>query len=264
MFNNPEKECLNKLDNIENEADKEIELTKIKDFLRIVADKMQQEGVPVRSNCRIEIDAFKHIYSASEIERDKQYIARIEEPSEKSRGEQLEMLKTALFNKFLSKSFITVRASRFDDIANKADNIIIDRISGNIVCALDEVGEISGSRFETKKEQVLAKNKEGGVLLKYALRVDNGQIKPSATIKGLPLFYLALPQNHICDGIKAFTPSYHEHSSYEQRLFNYFMSSIHTQIATIELNQNLDDGLKKRLDSFKKILKESVQKPAIK
>ena len=266
IFGNPEKVFLNK----ERQEEGEEDIKKLKEFLRLTAEKLEKEGVPVRPNCRIEMDKFNEIYDAEEIGRDKQEISRIESligaketTPEQHLGEQLEMLKTGIFNKFLPDSFVTARASRFDDVKNGADNVIIDRLSENIVCALDEVGEIQGARFEAKKSQVLHKNNKGGVFLKYALAVKDGQIIPSRAIQNIPIFYLALSPEYTRKGIQAFISSTDKSASdYEKKIFDYFISSIDTQIKAIELNLDLEKNLKKRVEGFKNIINQLKEKPA--
>jgi len=253
--------------NVEKEEGEENVKT-LKEFLRLTAEKLEKDGVPVRSNCRIEMDQFDKIYSIQEIEKDKKEISRIEflvgaeeSAPEKHLGEQLEMLKTGIFNKFLPDSFVTARASRFDDIKNGADNVIIDRLSGNIVCALDEVGEIQGARFEEKKSQVLRKNQKGGIFLKYALAAKDGQIIPSQAIQNIPIFYLALSREHVRKGIQEFVSSIDKPpSDYERKIFDYFISSIDTQIKAIELNLNLEKTLRKRVEGFKNTISQIRQK----
>ena len=248
---NPEKALLRTIEREEEEES----LENLREFLKQASEKMRKEGVPVRPNCRIEMDEFKEVYDVREIERDKQEIQKWEETSKRRLGEQLEMLKTGVFNKFLPDNFVAVRASRFDDIKNSADNVVIDRQSGSVVCALDEVGEIQGERFEEKKEQVLDKNNKGGVILKYALTVKDGQIMPSRAVQGIPIFYLALSPEFIRRGIREFISSPDKPpSDYERKIFDYFISSIDTQIKAIELNRNLKKALRERIKYFKKAI----------
>ncbi len=263
MFINPEKACLGKIEREEGQR----ALENLKEFLRHRAGQLRQEGVPVRSNCRIEMDDFMDIYGAQEIEQDKKEITRIEsavgvtgQAAEKQSGEKLEMLKTGIFNKFLSDHLVTVRASRFDDIKNGADNVMINRQSGSIVCAFDEVGEIRGARFEEKKEQVLKKNHRGGINLKYALTVQDGKIMPSKAIDSVPIFYLALSPEYIQKGIQEFVSSADKPpSDYERKIFDYFISALDAQIKALELNPGLKVSLKKRMQNFKATISQIKQ-----
>jgi len=270
MFKKPETAFLHKEDKEIEHQKAEEDAKTLKELLRLVAKELKQEGIPVRDNCRIEMDEFSDIYNVKEIERDKQEVSRIESlvdtkkiTPEQRLGEQLEMLKTGIFNKFLPDNFVTTRASRFDDIKNGADNVIIDRLNGNLVCALDEVGEIKGARFEAKKSQVLHKNNKGGIFLKYALAIKNGQIVPSRAIQNIPIFYLALSPEHVRKGVQAFISSADKPpSDYEKKIFDYFISSIDAQIKAVELNSNLEKNLKKRVENFQDTINQIKEKLA--
>jgi len=79
-------------------------MKKLMTFLEIAAKAMQKEGAPVKSDCRIDLEAFKNCYPAEVLSRDRQRAARIqkewqEKSTDKERvGEKLEMLKTAITN----------------------------------------------------------------------------------------------------------------------------------------------------------------------
>ena len=191
---------------------------KLEYFIREIAEKAKDEGVPLTLDCRIDMKAFVPPYTPQDIESDRELVegyGRKWQEKEKAKGlkmgEKLEMLKTAIFYKFLSEDFIIVRTSRYDDIINKVDNLIIEKETGSPVCAFDEVSEISGSRFEEKKAKVLERNIKGGGKLKYGLtlkKYEKGKAKLTlGEISSLPVFYLALPERHIEEGVKNLIPS---------------------------------------------------------
>jgi hypothetical protein len=74
-----------------------------------------------------------------------------------SDGERFEVLKTIVFYKFLNEKFIIVRTSSYDDVQNHVDNLIVEKETGNIVCAFYEVSAISGPEFIKKQERFLKK-----------------------------------------------------------------------------------------------------------
>jgi len=140
---------------------------KLENFIKRTAENLQREGVPVTEDCRIDISAFSKVYSENVIERDKKLIKEYEsqwypglseEEIKKERlkidGEKLERSKNVIFAKNLGKDFIVVRTSLYDDIKNKVDNLILEKETGNLVCALDEVADISEQRLEEKKNKV--------------------------------------------------------------------------------------------------------------
>ena len=248
---------------------------KIKKILELVREKLISEGVPADENCRIQMDApgFEGVYPKEEILDDKIRLKRIEkkwqegnEPTEKidKEGEQLEILKTALFNKFLGKKVLIVRTSLYDDVINHVDNLMIDKETGKTLCAFDEVGTNIGPIFTEKMVKVLKINtEERGVKLKYGLKLEK-EINNENKIKlgrrdNLPIFYLALPSLQIKEAIKNAEPSLEKFSDYEKKVFEYFYFSLISQVKALNLEKNLSEEIVKDLTpSFLK--KEHLEK----
>ncbi len=252
---------------LETEQEKEIGEEKLKEFILEIGEKLKVEGVPLTDNCRIDAKEFQGIYSKKEIENDQERVNNCEKKwqkelgAEKSKrdGEKLEMLKTALFYKFLGGNFIVVRSSTYDDIENKVDNIILEKKTGNLVCAFDEVSDISGNEYKAKKHKVSMRNIEkGGAQLKYGLKLEKNKENQIKLILGkvtkIPILYIALDKKNINKGIEELIPSFEKKSNYEKKLWNYFVASFNAQIQALELleKHDLDPALKNRLDNFHK------------
>jgi hypothetical protein len=236
------------------QAPREESAEKLKNLEKQISERLNAEGVPVDDDCRIRMDVFNGVYPAEHIKEDIKLTEAREKKykigNEGSDGENFEVLKTIIFNKFLGNDFIVARASLFDDFINRVDNVILDKKTGNLVCALDEVADISGSEFEKKKGEVLNRNmKENENMLKYGLRMENGKIAP-ARAEHFPLFYLALPHNHIREAVNKIAPSLEEKSEYEKDLFSYFLASINLQIKTLKLYPHLGKPLKTSISLF--------------
>lgn len=239
------------LNNYEKPKEK---IEKLEFFLKKLSENLKKEGFPIKENCRIsekdyifkeekvskyflkKEEALK-IYSQEKIkedqnkvlEREKEWFQEekeeiIEQKRKQKTGEQFEMLKTAILNKFLSDKFYIIRASLYDDIFNKVDNIIIEKESGKTICAFDEIGDINSERFLEKKEKILLKNKEG-VNLKYGLKIQEGKLLLGET-KNLPIFYLAFDFNHFEKVLKEFSESEDSFSECEKKAFDFFMTLI--------------------------------------
>lgn len=241
----------------ENEKVRELEL-----FLKETSESLKKEGVPVNADCRIDENGFDKIYSKEEIRRDTSRMERYkkdwgnEENRKEFDGEKLEMLKTALFHKFMNKDFIVVRASRTDDKDNKVDNVILDRKTGEIVSAFDEVSEIKGERYEKKANNIMEENCRG-VFLKYGLALDPERKIILQKSNHIPLFYLALPKRYLEDGIKNFQKE--KFSDYEEKLFDYFILSIKTQIKGMELKSTIPSDIQEKLKRFSESLKNCLK-----
>ena len=230
------------------------------------SETLNKKGAPVDPDCRVDID--KGMYPEKTIETSKRVVREfnqkwykglteeeIKEERLKRSGEQLEMLITVIFNKFLGSDFVVVRSASYDDIRNKIDTLILNIKTGDIVCAFDEVGATSGYKFEKKKELILEKNRKK-LLTQYGLSVDeNGEIIICPQ-KNFPLFYLALSERNIKTAMRELSPSIDESSEFEKKLFDYFISSIDAQIKNLKLERGLHYECKKQLLAFEKTFKE--------
>jgi len=240
---------------------------RVKVFLTELAGRLRQEGLPIDDDCRIDMRA-TDAYNVSEVKSDLRVVNEWEQHwaqeefgtddlveyranQEKSDGERLERLKTAILNKFLGKEFIIVRASRYDDIKNSVDNVIIDRQTNEVVCALDEVGDMNSRNFDEKKAKVLEKNQHGGVNLKYSLGLNPLQQEGQS---GSPLFLIALPSDRIKEGLRNFSADLAEPSLYEKRLFDFWVSLLVAQAKSFYLDRGLDTKMIQAIQRFEKTL----------
>lgn len=205
MFN-PEREI------IKNEENKE---------RKVLVNKIKKETfelikdiVPIDENLRIDIEKYSDIYSQDEIDKDRQRVNKLkskfedERESQSRSGEILEILKTYLFNKFMSEKFICVRTSEYDDYFSHIDNVIIDKNNGEVLCAIDNTSDINSKRFSEKKNFVLECNINGGITIKYCLKIDEGKIN-LAKGEGIPLILIAVPDpflNKILDSMMSNNP----------------------------------------------------------
>jgi hypothetical protein len=238
-------------------------IEKLINFLGRVAQELRSEGVPVNDECRIDIDAFKQIYGNEAIKKTVKKIEdfkfqhgiqnRIEDKSAEP-GEQLEMLTTGIFHKFLKNDFLIVRSSEYDDFKYGVDNFIIDKNSGDIICAFDETSSLS----DEKKNEVLDKNivREGG-RLQYGLKIENGKLilgpQPS-----IPIFYLVLSRKSIKKGVRKFVPSLETKSDFEKTIFHFFGETIKIQLNDLlEFEKaGIKMGIKEKLPKLKKIVEK--------
>lgn len=245
--------------------------------LEVIARELRKERIPVTDECRIEMRAFEALYGEKAISLDEARIEKLEkgwsrgdrrEEAERlrlhTRGEQLEILKTAVLHKNLGSQFIVVRSSRHDDIKNKVDNLLLDRNTGSLVCAFDEVASASGYDFEKKRTRVLERNaSERGARLKYCLGLERKGDVMGLQLKGedhVPVFYLALSEDYIKKGIQDLLPDMTRQSETEKKLFGYFMAALKLQLSELELRQErLAPELRLKLSGFGQFLRDLRQ-----
>jgi len=166
------------------------------------------------------------------------------------------LLKTAVFNKFLGQKFIVTRTNLADDIDRGVDNLILERQTGNVVCAFDEVTDITGKTYQDKVAKILEKNVESdGANLKYGLGIDEKTKKVIAKgVQNIPIFYLALPGQYVKNAISHFEPNLK--SEQEEKLLSYFLSSLQTQIKALDLRMlSVHPEVRTKIEKFNLALK---------
>ncbi len=226
-------------------------LESLKKFLEQSSKELSKLGFPVDEENRIDYNSpyFREIYPLKEraykkaclVEKRKAILTEHEWSSEeekiKTRGEQFEMLKTALFSKFL-EDFYVLRTSKYDDVIHHLDNILIDKETGRVVCAIDEVTvKYEDKRLREKERKILDMNFRGGGCLDFGLEVKTEAGKPKikvAKLQKIPVFYLPLSFRAVEEGIKEFIPSKDKYSAKEVEIFAFLIRKLSTQIQKIK------------------------------
>jgi len=240
---------------IESIETRKEEVGKLRRLLGDIRDILKRQGIDVDENCRIDINTFEDVYESKEINKDQECVEEVyggKDDKLLTDGERFEALKTIVFYKFLNKKFIVTRTAPYDDAQNHVDNLIVEKETGDIVCAFDEVSAISSPEFIKKQERFLRNNINGAKVKYGILSTKDGLIK--GKIENIPIFYLALPPERINEGIKNLT-SLEEISDYEEKLWAYFVATLQSQIARLKL-ENLNEILKHRLLEFEKNIKK--------
>ncbi len=254
-----------------SERETEEKVKKLRKFIENAAAADRKEGVPVDTEGRVDMRAFRGLYADVEKDRANVQMWFKEEFSKKQPGqsegqftrdgEKLELLIHAILYKNLRSEYIVARSALFDDIHGGIDNGLFDKETGSPICVFDDVGDTNDERYRDKQSGVKKLNLEkGGADLKYGLRMENvggkKKIVPSA-VSNIPIFYIALPKVMIDRGLKEFAPSPTEQSEFEKKLFEYILKAMMIQIKDLEvymhsgrLNQNLSD----RIAAFKKTI----------
>ncbi|MDD3614417.1 MAG: hypothetical protein PHF40_01715 [Candidatus Pacebacteria bacterium] len=252
---------LNNIPQSENSREK-IGLENIEATLKENAAELRKMGIPVDDESRLQIEGFKN-YPKEMLIKDKIAEDRFKERfgfehRSEQVGEQFEKLKTALLQKSLKKKFVVCRTAFFDDVVNGVDNIILDRQSGNIVCALDEVCDVHSKRYEEKRAKVLEINRIGGAKINYGIELEpkTHKIKLSP-ISEIPLFFLGLNDQNVKKIVKQFEKD--KTSEMEKNIIRFFAESMKQQA---ELFLNVcpkNTAFTQRLRDFQKTLTEFNQ-----
>ena len=196
-----------------------------------------------------------------EFKKDKKKVKELEkkwhkEEKEKNFGELWEKAKTVILNKIIGTEFIVVRASKHDDYENGVDNIIIDKETGNVVCAFDEVSAEEGTEKEAEKSaKVEGKNKEGGATIKYGITVNEENKIIKKEIKNIPVFYLRLSGRDLVKLLHKMDYESEEPSEIELNVFDSLTNSLKEQLGELKNKDIPKDKNKEEVEAMMNNLK---------
>lgn len=253
----------------------ESDIAKLNKFIAKVAEEYRSEGIPVgydgrideAANTRARADSYFDIpKEAGKSEAERFGIAAERKPEKMgpSEDEKLDMLSYAIFVKNLDDKFVVARSSQYDSMNNNASIIILERETGNLVCAFNEVAEVGTDRYKRRADFVHDLNLRKGTSLKYGIgsEMNGGERKITlGPVENIPVFYLALPSSQLKGGMKEFVPEAGNQSEFERKLFLFFLASINAQIKGLEINEDrLNPTVKNRMAAFKKVIESQENK----
>lgn len=165
-------------------------------------------------------------------------------------GSLAEQAVTALLAKVLQKQFLVVRTAKYDDYANHVDQLVVNRETGDVVCAFDEVSGIdAGDRVKEKDRRVLGLAMRNGTRIKYGLTFSGGKVMKRA-FDHVPTFRLAIDRAELDQLIRALTSETGtEVSDGERDMFNQLVASLESQRTRL-MHERLPAPMLARLEQF--------------
>ena len=155
-----------------------------------------------RYNCSADNERTQKFYKDEYgIETPEGIVAKHREKKEASKSNQAEMIITALLHKVLKERFLVVRASVFDDYKHGIDNLILDKETGAVICAFDEVLENEGDKERgamKKIEKIKRIAVKGGTEAKYGVALKEQKLVRSSA-RNIPVFYLTLESKDLIE-----------------------------------------------------------------
>ena len=169
---------------------------------------------------------------------------------EKNPANIAEIATTLLFDKVLRDEFIVMRASAYDDYENGADQLIIDKRTGAVICGLDDavLGSFDKDQ-DIKKHKIDAKMKHGGARIEYGATVSAGKLARQK-LENIPIFYFNLNKAELSSLLKSLTSDAPELSEAERSTYAGLISSLSAQAEQYGADQTLRVELKNNLKSF--------------
>lgn len=182
-------------------------------------------------------------------------LRRRRENIEKSKSGQMEMATTALLVKILGDRFLVVRSATYDDY-NGVDNIILNKQTGEAVCAFDEVHEGGKGELTSDKEKKMKKIARGeGAEISYGMNLEGGQLR-RAKMKNVPVFYLSLKReelDNLLDNMN-FDPG-SQATDVENEIFSKLLKSLRQQQQELLKDRKVSSAIvQRKLVSFGRLL----------
>jgi len=195
---------------------------------------------------------YKDEYGADTEEK---ILAQWRENKSREKNVQMEMAITALLSQKLGDEFLVVRTAPYDDYENGGDNLILDRVTREVVGAFDEVHEGGdGSRMEGKKEKIRTIAKNGGANIRYGLKLEKGKIG-RAKLQGVPVFYLGLDSSTLMELVQALSDG---DTVKTDAIFKTLLTSLEEQRAELGKYTRVPE-FHRRLTAFRRSLSRLTQ-----
>ena len=250
----------NRLDELlENISEKTNEEYKV----AVNEEKKECETKLVNPDCTIRINSHRKKeggqYKNEELRKDKEYIKKLEKEWDEEREEEgiekdkygnlVEKTTIIILDKIIGEKFIVVRASRYDDCINGVDTVIVDKESGNVVCAIDEV---KARKATEKFKKVRKKNSEGGATIKYGITVDDGKLIKKS-IENIPIFYFRVSGKDLVNILKEMMKpdNSEEPSKIELKVFSRLIDSFKNQFRELENKNIIEDENKEGVEAMR-------------
>lgn len=191
-------------------------------------------------------------------------VERWREEKAKNKNGLMEMAVTGLFHKILKDDFLVVRASAYDDYNKNGgvDNIIVNKSTGEAICAFDEVHEGgAGERTGEKIKKIKEVASRGGAKVRYGIKLENGKLVRSE-MTTLPVFYLGLKSaelenllaNMNCDPDSKVTDT-------EYQVFAQLTASLKEQKQILD-GTNASPVVRNKLETFENLLADFEDRSA--
>ncbi len=176
---------------------------------------------------------------------------------EKNPANVAEIATTLLFDKVLSDDFIIVRASAHDDYENGADQLIVDKRTGAVICGLDDViGHNGDDGGEKKKKKIDDKMKSGGARIRYGVAMNDSQLERKS-LRHVPIFYFSLSKPELNSLLESLVSGSSDISVAEKAVYEKLVSSLLSQAgeygADVSLHPELKDNLRSLAPSLEKM-----------
>jgi|WetSurMetagenome_2_1015567.scaffolds.fasta_scaffold69470_3 hypothetical protein len=188
------------------------------------------------------------------VETDEEVIEEFKKEKLGDKSKQMEMIALSVLYKVLKEKYIVVHSSVYDDYENGMDNILVDKETGDVICAFDELhNNPRGTRYDEKMEKVIKAAKTGGKTIRYGFTIENKKIA-ERPMRNLPIFMLSLTDIQLNDAIRDVSLSTKGSPNKEEiKIMHIFIENLRFQLEEIRKNK-LPDQISGNLNKFEQFL----------
>ena len=195
---------------------------------------------------RVNPTAFRKYYAREKLENDDRAVTKSSNGIAEDRlgisrtdavneniSSDFEQLVPILFTKVFGEKIAAFRASRYDDLKNGVDNILLDRETGDVVCAIDEIVISSSHTVETyrKKKEKVRKRSAVGVKIDYGYQIGpDGTAVPESRYADCPLLCLGIKRDDFLKVISRVSDSFTDSSTYDKMVCSVFLRQMIAQL----------------------------------
>ncbi|MFZ2188189.1 MAG: hypothetical protein WAV73_01330 [Candidatus Moraniibacteriota bacterium] len=257
----------NKLDNLLEAQSVTNEEEPVKALTFVDADKERIRNKNIEFSAADNPSTQLHYIDEFGVKNDENIVDNVIEQFKKNNEKKLSFLLEkaviALFYRLLDAEFMVMRSSTYDDYFNGIDNVIVNRKTGAVICAIDEVhSEIDGERLSDKIQKVERIAKDDGATLKYGVMLKKdastgAQKLVKRPIENIPVFYIGLSAEELKSLLSGMNYDVNgKINQIEFDIFDKIMISLEDQIiklSTVKKSSDkpLHDGVKKNIAIFK-------------
>jgi hypothetical protein len=241
------------------------------ELARIQREVNDEYGKILDESAAIKMDGRRAVPDGEEVDKKEMLFASEEGKTiekwradrEREPGMIAEMAVAVALHSRLQENFIVARASKWDDVKNGVDFILLDKDSGAMVCGVDMViGCPEGEGVARKDNKIMEKMEVGGADIRYGATIKNGNLFRQE-MKEIPTFFLAISWKELLNLLNEIKNKKNGRAATESLgLLDKLITSLEKEYAKAEkdlkLSRNLKDHLLEFEDSLS-LLKEIYQ-----
>jgi hypothetical protein len=167
----------------------------------------------------------------------------------------MEMAITIVLHKVLKDEYIVCRSNKYDDY-HGVDTIIVNKRTGEVLCAFDDVHDDTEEQiYEWHKQDLVEEtNKNGGQTISYCFTFENGNLVKKE-MKNVPKFYMKFDYEELMKALKNIDPlNLDKISAAEYEIYNTIIATLKSQISGNKEKGSAHPEYIKNMEAFEALI----------